>query len=148
MNTMMEFNKNATLTRKLYDRFLEPVCSKHRLTRMELDILLFLANNPGFDTATDIIEQKHFSKSHVSSSVKQLEAKGYLAGSFHPGNRKTIHLNILPAAGESVLDGQNAQKSFFSCVIQGISPEEIRMIEQISGKINENIQKALKEEVL
>ena len=116
------------------------------MTRMELDVLLFLANNPGFDTATDIIEQKHFTKSHVSSSVKQLEARGYLQGEFYPGNHKTIHLKILPEAKESVCDGQNAQKNFFSCVFQGISQEETCLMERIYGKINENIQKALKEE--
>ena len=40
----------------LYSKCVEGVCVKHSITRMELDILLFLANNPCFDTATDIIE--------------------------------------------------------------------------------------------
>ena len=146
MNKLSEFNNYAILVKKLYDRFLEPVCLRHDMTRMELDVLLFLANNPGFDTATDIIEQKHFTKSHVSSSVKQLEARGYLQGEFYPGNHKTIHMKILPEAKESVCDGQNAQKNFCSCVFQGISQEESFLMERIYGKINENIQKALKEE--
>ena len=36
-----------SLFKKIYDQSLEPVCKKYQLTRMELDILLFLANNPG-----------------------------------------------------------------------------------------------------
>ena len=44
-----------SLFKKIYDQSLEPVCKKYQLTRMELDILLFLANNPGYDTAKDII---------------------------------------------------------------------------------------------
>ena len=35
-----------SLFKKIYDQSLEPVCKKYQLTRMELDILLFLANNP------------------------------------------------------------------------------------------------------
>lgn len=46
-----------SLFKKIYDQSLEPVCKKYQLTRMELDILLFLANNPGYDTAKDIIER-------------------------------------------------------------------------------------------
>ena len=33
----------------LYSKCIEEVCVKHRITRMELDILLFLTNNPRYD---------------------------------------------------------------------------------------------------
>lgn len=46
--------QNAVKT--LYSEFVSPVCAKYGLTRIELDILLFLANNTRYDTATDIVE--------------------------------------------------------------------------------------------
>ena len=49
---------------KLYDELLEPVYEKHSLTKSELDILLFLANNPEYDRAADIIEVRKVAKSH------------------------------------------------------------------------------------
>lgn len=64
-----------SLFKKIYDQSLEPVCKKYQLTRMELDILLFLANNPGYDTAKDIIERRRLTKSHVSMSLKDLERR-------------------------------------------------------------------------
>ena len=47
--------QNAVKT--LYSEFVSPVCAKYGLTRIELDILLFLANNTRYDTATDIVER-------------------------------------------------------------------------------------------
>ena len=63
-------HQNAVKT--LYSKCVGEICVWHGITRMELDILLFLANNPCFDTATEIVEIRYLSKSQVSSSVKLL----------------------------------------------------------------------------
>ena len=72
-----ELWNSILIAKKLYGRMLEPVCRLYVLTRMELDILLFLANNPGYDTAADMVERRQLAKSQVSSSVAQLEAVSY-----------------------------------------------------------------------
>ena len=36
-------------TKALYSVCMEPVCREHGITRTELDILLFLANNPKYE---------------------------------------------------------------------------------------------------
>lgn len=143
---LSEFRNNATLTKKVYDRTMEPLCAFYHITRMELDILLFLANNPGYDTAKDIVVQKRFTKSHVSSSLKLLEEKGYLERSFREDNHKTVHLHLLPASQEIVAAGQEAQRSVFNKIFSGLSPEEIQVLDKITEKIRANIQKALKED--
>ena len=68
--------QNAVKT--LYSEFVSPVCAKYGLTRIELDILLFLANNTRYDTATDIVEVRFLAKSQVSAAIKNLEARGCL----------------------------------------------------------------------
>ena len=45
--------------RKLYGQLFAPLLSQLGLTQLEMDILLFLANNPGKDTARDIVELRH-----------------------------------------------------------------------------------------
>lgn len=60
--------QNAVKT--LYSEFVSPVCAKYGLTRIELDILLFLANNTRYDTATDIVEVRFLAKSQVSAAIK------------------------------------------------------------------------------
>ena len=93
-----EFWISLTLVRALYADFLEPVCKTYHLTRMELDVLLFLANNPDFDTATDIVEKRRLTKSHVSLAVNALVHKGYLSRIFRENNRKTVHLVLCGSA--------------------------------------------------
>lgn len=93
-----EFWTSQTLVHALYANLLEPVCRTHHLTRMELDVLLFLANNPALDTATDIVEKRRLTKSHVSLAVNALVHKGYLSRTFQENNRKTMHLVLCASA--------------------------------------------------
>ena len=45
------FWDNVLLLKGLYDQALDPVAQRWKLTRMELDLLLFLHNNPDRATA-------------------------------------------------------------------------------------------------
>lgn len=142
----MEFWDSLSLLKRLYAQCLEPVCRQWSLTRMELDILLFLANNPEFDTATDIIERRHLTKSHVSVSIRKLQEKGFLERLYDPGNRKTIHLKLTALSQSAVDDGQMAQKNFFSAIYRNFSQEEIQQIGRFVQIFASNIRAALGEE--
>ena len=63
----MEFWDHLFLFKRLYDQTMDPIAQQWDLTRMELDILLFLANAPAYDTAADIVERRRLTKSHVSA---------------------------------------------------------------------------------
>ena len=128
----------------LYSKCVEGVCVKHGITRMELDILLFLANNPCFDTATDIIEVRYLSKSQVSSSIKLLEQCGYLRKEYLECNRKTAHLRICKEAMDIIRDGQAAQEEFISVMLSGFSREEIDRMKQYNDRILRNIDACMK----
>ena len=45
----MEFWDHLFLFKRLYDQTMDPIAQQWDLTRMELDILLFLANAPAYD---------------------------------------------------------------------------------------------------
>ena len=135
-------HQNAIKT--LYSKCVEGVCVKHNITRMELDILLFLANNPCFDTASDIIEIRYLSKSQVSSSIKLLEQCGYLRKEYLKCNRKTAHLRICKEAMDIIRDGQDAQTEFISTMLDGFSQEEIDSMKQHNDHILRNINTYLK----
>lgn len=137
-------HQNAIKT--LYSRCVGEVCDRRRITRMELDILLFLANNPLYDTATDMVELRFLSKSQVSASVKLLENKGYLRREYTKGNRKTAHLKICEAAAPIISDGHLAQEKFFGILFRDFTPEEIACLKKCFGRIRENIDGYLREE--
>ena len=93
-----EVKSLVTLGKRAYGQAMEPVCLRHGITRMELDVLLFLAVNPALDTATDIVEKRRLTKSHVSLAVNALVHKGYLSRTFQENNRKTVHLVLCASA--------------------------------------------------
>lgn len=138
--------EHQNLVKALYSRCVETICVKHRITRMELDILLFLANNPCFDTASDMIEVRHLSKSQVSASIKLLEQYGYLEKQYKDGNRKTAHLKIRSSANDIIRDGKAAQEQFASILLKDFSVEEIQQMEQYNQRILNNISSYLKED--
>lgn len=136
--------EHQNAVKALYSSCVEAVCVEHNITRMELDILLFLANNPCFDTASDIIDIRYLSKSQVSSSIKLLEQHGYLRKEYFGCNRKTAHLKICESAAQIIHDGQTAQERFLSILLDGFSKEEMNAMKQFNNRILCNINAYLK----
>ena len=63
--------------RKLYCSLFTPLLERRGLTQLEMDILLFLANNPEYDTARDIVEVRKIKANLVSVNVDRLAQEGY-----------------------------------------------------------------------
>lgn len=57
-----------------------------------VDILLFLANNPGRDTARDICTYRKLKPAIVSFHVDKLAREGYLLRQAVPGDRRKCRL--------------------------------------------------------
>ena len=123
----------------LYTATVSPVCEKHGLTYMEFTVLMFLANNPQFDTASNIVRYRHLTKSHVSMSIRSLEDKGLLKGEHHEPNRRTILLTVLDAADRIVSDGREAQQKFAKILFSGFSDSEYKQLTSFMKRIDKNI---------
>ena len=138
----MQFNYFDTMSRaqKGYARLLDPICKQWNLTRNELDVLLFLANNPELDRAVDIVTNRGMSKSHVSLSIANLENRGLLARREDPADRRVVHLILTEASREITDKGQTAQKLFFSYIHQGVTQEQIALMVDFAKKVSENIR--------
>ena len=79
---------------------------------MEYDILMFLHNNPQHNTAAEIVKIRKSTKSHVSTSLKNLENKGLVERIQSKDNKKHIEIVLLDKAEVIVEAGINAQKQF------------------------------------
>ncbi len=120
----MHFFESLNLLKSTYAACVKPVCMQYGLTRMEFDVLMFLCNHPQFDTASDIVKIRKLTKSHVSGALKGLTQRGLLDPFYREGNRKTIHLRLLPAAQPILEDGRAAQERFGTILFAGFSQEE------------------------
>lgn len=148
MNDKAKIGDMFCLGKKLYDRSLQPVCDTYEITRNELDILLFLANQPEYDTAAEIVEHRKLTKSHVSVSLKALIVQGYVQTAYCEGNRKSIHLNLTPKASEIVEEGRKAQRQFFSSIFEGMTAQQMEAMKESVEIIINNVRKAMKGEVI
>lgn len=139
---LYEFWDSLSLLKRLYDQTVEPVARSHDITRMELDILLFLANNPSFDTAADMVERRQLTKSHVSTSIADLVAREFLERFFRDGNKKLVHLRLLDAASPIITEGRQAQQRFFAAILAGFTPEQSKLMADHLQKIAANARAA------
>lgn len=138
------FWDKVLLLKGLYDQTLDPVAQRWKLTRMELDLLLFLHNNPDRATAAEAVKLRRWTKSHVSAAAHALKARGLLSACHPQGNRKTLLLAPLPASQPILQDGLEAQRSFFRSMCRDFTPEEERALDAIAEKIARNIRDAMK----
>ena len=128
---------------KLYSSLFGPLLEKYGLTQLEVDILLFLANNPPFDTARDIVEKRHIAKSHVSAGVESLTRRGLLERFCQDGNRKTIHLRLTGQAAPVVEAGREVQRRYGRLLFDGFSDREQEQLFQLLERVGENVETAL-----
>ncbi len=83
MNPNIEF---SIKTAQAYSAMCKPLCQELGLSQTALDILLFLANNPDYKTARDIVEVRHIKANLVSMNVDKL-VQGGLSGTVRCGRR-------------------------------------------------------------
>ena len=141
-NLITKFNYFDTMARaqKGYARLLEPLCKKWDLARNELDVMLFLANNPDFDRAVDIVTHRGLAKSHVSLSVANLERRGLLERLPDPKDRRTVHLKLTEKGREITDVGCRVQKQFLDYLHQGVTEEQLEMMRLFAERVYENIR--------
>ena len=141
---MYFWDKHKTIT-SYYELLSGEVCDRYELTQMEYDILMFLHNNPQHNTAADIVKIRKSTKSHVSTSLKNLENKGLVERIQSKDNKKHIEIVLLDKAEVIVKAGINAQKQFAKDVLSGLTEEEKHMCIDVFDKICNNAEKYLKE---
>ena len=136
----LSYLDNIQQCKKRYALRLEPLCRKYDLTRNELDVMLFLANNPGFDRAADIVAMRGIAKSHVSLSVGNLEKRGLLVRSFEESDRRAAHLTLTEPALTIAGEGRELQQRFFHQLFGGLTREELELWGSVLEKICKNIE--------
>ena len=109
------------------------------------DILMFLYNNPQYNTAADIVKVRKSTKSHVSTSLKLLEDRGLVEKKQSEDNKKHVEIFLLDSAQEIVQAGLDVQKEFVNNMFQGLTAEEMVMCKRVFRKICNNAENHLKD---
>ena len=137
---MIPVFEHIFMGQNLYERTVMPVCREFGLTYMEFTVLMFLVNNPQYDTAAQIVKIRRLAKSHVSISVKGLQERGLVKGVHFPGNQKTLHLQVTEEAKPVVEAGLAAQREFGEILARGFTQEELDQLMKLTEKIHKNMK--------
>ena len=109
MNMSMEFSRKLALA---YTAVCKPLCQTLKLPQTAFDILLFLANNPAYQTAAAIVEVRKIKANLVSVNVDKLVRDGYLTREPMPGDRRKTRLLCTEKAQPVIMQGRQLQSAF------------------------------------
>ena len=135
------------LTKKFmaaYKAAQKKVCKAWNVPEVSLDILLFLANNPEYTTARDIVEVRSIKANLVSQHVDRMVRDGYLCRKEVQGDRRKRDLSLTEKAMPIIEAGRRMQTDFFETLFHGISEEEKRAFFETMDIMSRNMDKILK----
>ena len=138
MNSRTELLFGIRRIVKFYELLLKPVCLQYGLSHMEAEILAFLHNNPGRDTASDIVELRMFKKGNVSQAADSLIERGFLTRERDLGDRRKSHLHLTEVSQEILREIERARLSFQAQLFSGFSEDEYQLFQSLNSRIFEN----------
>ena len=145
MITIQEMNGHARKIGLAYEKALLPLAKETDMPHTAISILLFIANNPDFATASNICEMRGLKRPVVSAHVERLAQEGYIERCAVPGDRRKDALVCTEKAAKIVELGRARQIQFASAVLEGISEEDRAVMERCFFRMNANIDRIIKE---
>ena len=120
------------------------LCRELHMPQTAFDILMFLANNPNYNTAKDIVELRGLKANLVSVNVERLVQEGYLDRQDFPGDRRKTVLVCTEKARPVVKKGQELQSSFSEAIFRDVDPDARENFYRVMETVERNLNQILK----
>lgn len=125
--------------RDAYGKAMEPLCRELELPQAAVEILLFLANNPGLNTAKDICTYLRLKPGLVSLHVERLVQEGYLERCTAPKDRRRCPLVCTRMAEAAISRGRSLQADFSASLVRGLDAGELERFLGCLSVMEENL---------
>ena len=139
--TASEMFVNTARFLDAYHAVMQPLCTEAKLPPVALDIILYLANNPSYNTAKDICCHKGLKPSIVSFHVDRLVTDGYLERQPVPGDRRKTGLCCTEKATPLIAEGRRLQHAFALELARGLSDEDLAHFRRCVAVFDRNIDR-------
>ena len=126
--------------KKYYTVQFEGAAAAYGLNQLEIDILLFLHNNPELCTASAL------AKSNVSAAVERLRSRGVLTVSPAPGNRRQRLLGFTDEGCTMAAALAEIQRRSIEPLFAGFTLEEQQALQDYLRRMDANILRCLQKE--
>ena len=124
MTTATHMFDHSKKLAEAYEKVMQPLCKKLDMPKTALDVLMFLANNPEFNTAGDVCRYER-------QAVK--------------GDRRKCRLVCTEKAQPVIKEGRELQKKFAHKLIAGFSDDDMAHFKKCLHIVSNNIDSILKE---
>lgn len=118
---VVRFSRQMT---RLYTTAFTPIMEQYDISMREVHVIVFLANNPQFDTAKDIVQRRGLLKSQVSQGVDTLCNKQLLQRVPDEIDRRCTHLRFTTLGAQLGKQTQALQADWWSRMMDLFTDEE------------------------
>ena len=143
---MLNASQVYTYTRRILDAYaavMQPLSAELDMAQNAVDILLFLANNPGLDTARDICTYRKLKPGIVSFHVDNLVRGGYLLRTRDPGDRRRTLLRCTEKAQPIIVRGRALQEEFGQKLLENTTEAQRKAFCETMDIMNKNLDAIL-----
>ena len=131
----IEFARKMSLA---YNLSCKSLCQELKLPQM------FLANNPNYKTASDIVEIRKIKANLVSVNVDRLVQEGYLQRQAVEGDRRKTELLCTPKAQPVIEKGRGLQQDFMERLLFNMDDNKKNELKEIIHIMEQNLDTILK----
>ncbi|MFI3212560.1 MAG: MarR family winged helix-turn-helix transcriptional regulator [Eubacteriales bacterium] len=138
---MKTFEVISLHTRQMavYDKIKMKYCREYGLASTAFDIIMFLHNNPQYNTAQEICTLRGIKSGIVSVEVEKLVQRGLMIRQTDQVDRRKQRLFLTEKADDITQTGFSMQQKFTEALNEGIIQDEILAYNQTLEKMLENI---------
>ena len=109
-----------------------------------MSILIFLyENEPENNTASNIVRELLFTKSHVSLSVESLIKKEYIIKNIDKDDKKRYYLNLTKKANNIKDDYIKKKKEFLDLLFFDVEEKDKETMKRVFYQVQKNIDNIL-----
>ena len=143
MNLSIEVSRKIS---RAYNAMCKPLCKELELSQTAFDILMFLGNNPNYNTAGEIVEIRRIKANLVSVNVERLVREGYLLRKQVEGDRRKTGLICTDKAKPIIERGRKLQKAFTERMFLNMDDDLRKAFSEATDIIEINLNEILKAE--
>ena len=136
--------ENAYKILQVYGVLCKPLCQDIKMPQTAFDILMFLANNPEYSTARDIVEIRKIKANLVSINVDKLVQEGFLERQSIANDRRKTKLICTEKAQPIIDKGHKLQENFIEKLFENIDENSREIFKRTIENIEINLDNIMK----
>lgn len=143
LSTVEQTLKAHAKIREAYSNYLSSVFKKENYSPNEINILIFLHNNPAMNTSKDITLTLGVSKGLISRSVDSLVTKGLLDKKIDKYDRRNYRLFLNSKTKPLIEKMETSKRNFSNILTNSIEAKDLAIYQNVLQQINTNMQKLI-----